>query len=177
MRTAGRIALVLAVLLTGYAAGYFIRTPAGGMPFAGGPAAPPVRGYTEGREIRFIHTEASDPAVARMLTDMMRSPVLLVPSLARAPEASLANVYVFKNGVKGGGPFGFQPDVFDRPPGTDGYSPLRAVNLVTWNDGQRARELRSAAEIEAARAKAEVTVERPGIVVNMPILTWPGGRR
>jgi hypothetical protein len=54
-------------------------------------------------------TEASDPKVAKLLTNMMGSPVLTVPSLANASESMLANVYVFKNGVKGKRPFGFQP--------------------------------------------------------------------
>lgn len=173
------LAVLLATLLTGYAAGYLVKTPpvAGGMSVAGVPMAPPVKAYSEGQEIRFIHTEASDPKIAKLLTDMMRSPVLVVPSLAQAPEPMLATVYVFTNGVKGSGPLGFQPDVFDRPPGTDGYSPLRALNLVTWKNEKSARELKSAAEVKAEEAKGEVTIERPGVVVNMPMVTWPGGQR
>lgn len=172
------VAVIVAALLTGYAAGYLVKTPPGaGMRVAGVPVAPPVRAYAEGQEVHFIHTEASDPEVAKLLTEMMRSPVLTVPSLARAPEAMLAPVYVFKNGVKGKGPFGYQPDVFDAPPGTDGYSPLRAVHLVAWKDEKAARVLRSVAELKEAEARGEVTIERPGVVVNMPLLTWPGGRR
>jgi len=160
--------MIAAALVTGYAAGYFLN-PAG---------VPPVKAYTEGREIRFLHTEASDPKVATLLTRMMKSPVLVVPALAQAPESMLANVYVFTNGVRRGeGPFKFQADVFDRPPGTDEHSPLRAVNLVKWTNEAAARELRSAAEVKEAEAKGELTIERPGVVVNMPFLTWPGGRR
>ncbi len=161
------VAVVAAALVTGYAAGYFLN-PAG---------VPPVTAYAEGGEIRFIHTEASDPGVAELLTAMMKSPVLTVPALAQVPESALAAVYVFRNGIRGRGPFGYQPDVFDRPPGTDGYSPLRAVHVVTWKDARAARLLRSAAEVKDAVAKGEVTIERPGVVVNMPFLTWPGGRR
>lgn len=145
------------------------------------PAAPPVAGYAEGEEIHFIHPEASDPALAETLTDMMGgSPVLVVPALAQAPEAMLANVYVFTNGVmpEGAmGPLGFQPDVFDNPPGTDGYSPLRSVHLVTWRDESSARVLMSALDVLAAVDQGELAIEEPGIVVNMPFLTWPGGRR
>jgi len=179
MRRWSGLALVLVALLTGCAAGEMAGMPrtGGGMRPAGGPTVPPVKAYAEGQEIRFIHTEASDAKVAKLLTDMMQSPVLVVPSLAQAPAAMLANVYVFTNGVKGDGPFGFQPDVFDRPPGSEGYSPLRALHLVTWKDPQSARELKSVAEVKAAEAKGEVTIERPGVVVNMPILSWPGGRR
>lgn len=142
-----------------------------------GPIVPPVKGFAEGEEIRFIHTEASDPQVAEMLTEMMGSPVLVVPELAQVPESARANVYVFKNGIEGEGPFGFQPDVFDNPPGTEGYSPLRTVNLVTWKEEQAARMLKSPAEVEETEAGGEITIEQPGAVVNMPMLTWPGGQR
>lgn len=141
------------------------------------PAVPPVKGYAAGQEILFLHTEASDPQVARMLTDMMGSPVLVVPALTRAPQTMLAEVYVFTNGVEGDGPFGFQPDVFDRHPGEDGYSPLRRLNLVTWRDPAGARVLRSAEEVLAAETQGQVTIEQPGAVVNMPMVTWPGGHR
>ena len=83
--------------------------------------------YAEGKEIYFVHTEASDPEIAKLLSDMMSSPVLFVPALADVPESALANVYVFENGVEGMGPLGFQPDVFDNPPGSTGYSPLRQI--------------------------------------------------
>ena len=79
--------------------------------------------------------------------------------------------------MRGEGPFGFQPDVFEKPPGTAGYTPLRSVIFVTWKNEATARTLRSAAEVEEALQKAEIDIERPGVVVNMPLLTWPGGRR
>ncbi len=96
MRKGVWLVIVLAALSTGFAAGYFVN-PVG---------VPPVSGYTEGKAISFIHTEASDPKVAELLTNMMNSPVLVVSSLAQAPPSMLANVYVFTNGVrKGEGPF------------------------------------------------------------------------
>lgn len=142
-----------------------------------GAVVPPVDGFTEGQRIRFIHTEASDPGVADLLTKMKGSPVIVVPELAKVPKELLTTVYVFKNGVKGNGPFEFQADVFDNPPGTKGYSPLRAVNLVTWKNESAARELRSAAEVKKAIDAGALVVEQPGVVVNMPLLTWPGGNR
>ena len=167
MRKWAIAAVILLIASAGVAVGFYLN-PAG---------VPPVKGYIEGMEIRFIHTETSDPSVAELLTEMMGSPVLVVPALAESPERATANVYVFKNGVRGEGPFGFQPDVFDSPPGADGYSPLRTLNLVTWKNDQAARQLRAAAEVKAAAQKGEVTIKRSGVVVNMPLLTWPGGRR
>lgn len=168
MRKWATAAVLLLVAFVGVAVGYYLN-PVG---------IPPVKGYIDGKEIRFIHTEASDAKVAELLTNMMGSPVLVVPELANAPEAMLANVYVFANGVKKGeGPFQFQSDIFDQPPGANGYSPLRAVNLVTWKDERAARELKSAGEVKEGLTKGELTIQRPGIVVNMPMLTWPSGRR
>jgi hypothetical protein len=143
-----------------------------------GTYAPLVMGFFNGGEVQFIHTEASDPDVASMLTEMMGGPqVVLVPELAGAPDALLANVYVFTNGMEGMGPFGFQPDIFDAVPGDGAYRPLRRVNLVTWAKGTTPRELRSEEALRAAEAAGEVSITQPGIVVNMPILAWPGGHR
>lgn len=139
--------------------------------------APTVKGYANGGEVLFIHTEASDPQVAAMLTRMMGPQVVLAPQLALVPETALSRVYVFTNGVSGGGPFGFQPDVFDSLPGDPSYSPLRGVHLVAWQQGTAPQELRSAEEVRAAASQGQVIITRPGAVVNMPILAWPGGHR
>ena len=156
-------------------------TPASAAGMAGAMSSeelvPPVRGLYKGGELFFIHTEASDPEVANLLTMMMGPEVLLLPSLTQVPDSVLANVYVFTNGVTGGGPFGFQPDVFDSVPGDSGYSPLRSINLITWEEGATPRELGSLEEINASESEGDVTIKRPGIVVNMPMLTWPGGQR
>jgi len=165
MRKWPMVAVLLAVGFSGLAIGYFLN-PVG---------APPLTGYMEGKEIRFVITESSDPQVAERMTKRMVSVVLYVPSLAKIPKDSVAKVSVFKNGVRGKGPFGYQVNVFDRPPGTPGYSPLRSMVLVTWKNPQP-RELKSAAEAEEALNKGEITAEQVA-VCNVPLLTWPGGRR
>ena len=149
-------------------------------PQQSGPAKaelPAGKAYAEGKEIYFIHTEASDAGVAEKLTNIMKSPVVHVPTLANVPAESLANVYVFTNGVEGSGPFGFQADVFDNPPGMDGYTPLRSLNVITWADGSTARELKSAAEVLEAETNGELGIEQPGVVINMPFVVWDGGQR
>lgn len=164
--------LLFAVLL--------MTTLAGCAPAQSGPIKaelPAGLAYAEGKEIYFIHTEASDPGVAEALTNMMSSPVLHVPSLAKVPAESLGRVYVFQNGLQGKGPFGFQGDVFDNPPGSPGYTPLRGIHLVNWKDASQARLLKSVAEVEAAESAGEITVEIPGVVVNMPFVVWDGGKR
>lgn len=158
----------------------FVLVLAACAPQQSGPAKaelPAGKAYAEGKEIYFIHTEASDAGVAEKLTTMMKSPVVLVPSLADVPDEALANVYVFTNGVEGSGPFGFQADVFDNPPGTDGYTPLRRLNVITWEEGTTARELKSVAEVREAEANGELGIEQPGVVINMPFVVWDGGQR
>lgn len=177
------VAAVVALLMAGFVLAYALLVPGararmGGMGMAeGGATVPPVKGYAEGEEILFLHAEASNQEIADMLTEMMGSTVLVVPSLANAPPAMLSDVYVFSNGVTGDGPFGFQPDVFDEPPPSEGYTPLRTVNKVAWRDPGAARELRSANEVREAANAGELTVQPTGAVVNMPLVTWPGGGR
>lgn len=140
--------------------------------------APLVGGIYNGGDLYFIHTETSDPEVAALLTEMMGGvAVVHVPELAAAPPEQLAQLYVFVNGIEGNGPFGFQKDIFDSVPGDPAYRPLRKLNRVEWQEGATPRILNDVAEVEAALAAGEVTVTQPGIVVNMPVLLWPGGSR
>jgi len=139
--------------------------------------APLALAYYEGEDVYFIHPEASDAGVAEILTDMMGTDVITVPSLAQIPEELLGNVFVFTNGVEDMGPLGYQPDVFDSVPSDEAYTPLRAINLVTWQENTEARELTSVSDILAAEEAGEVVIERPGVVVNMPILVWGDEQR
>ncbi len=144
------------------------------IPYASIPAG---RAYADGKEVYFSHTEVSDPGVGEKLTNMMKSPVLVVPALADAPDSMLAPVYVFTNGITGKGPLGFQPDVFNSPPGTDGYTPMRKITFVTWADGVTATELKSESEILSGVDAGKLTLEVSDVVVNMPFMTWDGGKR
>lgn len=142
-----------------------------------GALLPAGQAFAEGQDIYFIHTEASDPEIAQLLTNMMDSPVLHVPGLRDTPESALAEVYVFENGLEGMGPLGFQADVFDAPPGDPSYSPLRRLNVVTWSDPTQARLLKSAGEILAAQQDGEIAISQPGVVINMPFVVWQDGKR
>lgn len=145
------------------------------------PQLPPVFGYHDGGEVLFVHPEASDEETAELLTGMMGSPVIAVPGLADAPDDAVGELFAFTNGVQPedtpAGPFGFQPDVFDSIPGDDGYSPLRRLVTVTWQDEADAEVLTSAEQIEEAVDAGEVTLERSDTVINAPMLSWAGGRR
>jgi hypothetical protein len=149
-------------------------------PQQNGPAKaelPVDKGYAEGTEIYFTHTEVSVAELAEKMTAGMQSPVLYAPSLADVPLESQANVYSFTNGVKRESMSGLQPSVFDNPPGTEGYTPLRRLNMVTWLDETKARELKTAAEVLEAAEAGELTIQPTSVVINMPFVVWDGGQR
>ena len=138
---------------------------------------PVDKAYADGKEIYFVHTEASDADSAKKMTDMFKSPVISVPSLTQVPDSAVAKVYFFSNGLKGAGALGFQLNVFDNPPGTDGYTPLRRGNVVSWVDAAKARELKSAADVVAAETAGELKIKQLALVINMPFVIWDGGKR
>ncbi|MCI0712331.1 MAG: hypothetical protein L0154_19410 [Chloroflexi bacterium] len=138
---------------------------------------PLVRGIFDGEDVFFIHTETSDADISELLTDMMGPEVITVSSLAEISEELLDDVYVFTNGVSGGGPLGFQPDVFASVPGDEDYTPLRRLNLITWQEDTSPRQLNSVPEIEAALEDEEIAIEQLGVVINMPILVWKDEHR
>ena len=142
-----------------------------------GYSIPAGKAWAEGQEIRFTHTEISDPDLAILLTNMMKSPVLVVPSLAQLPDSLLADVYVFANGLKGSGPLTYQADVFDKPAGEAGYTPLRRLSVVSWTDTTKATLLKSASEITTAQTNGQVTIEKKPVVINMPFIVWSNGQR
>ena len=54
-------------------------------------------------------------------------------SLADVPEDALQKIYIFKNGVKGEGLYGYQDEVFSSTPQQESeYSALSSLIEVTW---------------------------------------------
>jgi hypothetical protein len=136
---------------------------------------PLTRGFADGNEVFYISTEASDAGLAEHLTNITGSRVVFAPSLARAPPASLANIYAFENGIEGPGPLGFQPNVADSQPGDEEYSPLWRIILVKWNEDVTPTELKSEQEILAAQQEGKLAINVTTMVVNCPFVQWEGG--
>ena len=137
---------------------------------------PLVKGLYDGKDVFYITTEASDSKIANGLTTFTNFPVTFAPALGKAPATSLANIFAFKNGVKGGGVLGFQPNVVDSIPGQAKYSPLWKVNLVEWKDESTATILGSDDEIMSAFNSGKITITPTTIIVNCPIMQWSGDK-
>lgn len=138
---------------------------------------PMIDGYYNGTKVFFIHTEVSDKGIAGMMTGMVNFPTLNVPALKNISEENLGKVYVFTNGIRGSGPYGggpfmFQIDIFDSIPQQEGYSQFRVPHLVTWNDGTSPRVLTSEEDLLNAEANGELTIKKTDNVVNAPVIVW-----
>ncbi|MFN3285895.1 MAG: twin-arginine translocation signal domain-containing protein [bacterium] len=103
-----------------------------------------------------------------IVTDTSAVPMAPMMKVAASPKTgaltalgATAKILVFGSGIRGPGPMGFQPSVFDSNPGDAIWSPFWDHYTFTWKDGVRPRVLRSEAEI--------VTEERAG-----RLRRWPG---
>jgi len=145
---------------------------------------PVVDGYFEGGKVWFIHPDVSNAEISEKLTRMISYKTLYVPKHNEVIDAGkLAKLYVFTNGIDhkgvkpwGGGPFGYQIDIFDSIPGDEQYTSIRRPYVVSWNEESRPRILKSEKELLAAEEKGELTITETDFVVNVPVLRWPGGR-
>lgn len=137
---------------------------------------PLVKGLYDGKDVFYITTEASDSIIADALSKFTNFPVTFTPALAKTPASAQANIYAFKNGVKGGGVLGFQPNVVDSIPGESKYSPLWKINLVEWKDPSTATVLGSDDEIMDAFNSGKITITPTTVVVNCPIVQWDGNK-
>lgn len=141
---------------------------------------PMVDGYYNGEKVFFVHTEVSDKEMAEMMSMMVNFPTLHVSNLKNIPQSEMSKVYVFTNGIRGtgpygGGPFMFQIDVFDSIPNQMGYSQFRIPYLVTWNENSTPKILTSVKEIIEAESNGELTIQKTDNVVNAPMIVWNSG--
>ena len=80
--------------------------------------------------VRYIVTDTSMAPMAKGM-HIVHSPRLQAASKAGAT----GRTNVFGNGVKGSGPMGFQPSVFDTQAGNPAWSPYWDHMTYTWEDG------------------------------------------
>lgn len=108
------------------------------------------------------------PGVRYIVADTSLEPMAegmhIVPSpgLTDSPSAgATGRTNVFMNGLKGPGPMGFQPSVFDSKAGDPAWSPYWDHMTYAWADGVEPRVLTAEEQVHAAR-DAEELEEFPG---------------
>ena len=119
--------------------------------------------FYNGDAAYYIRTDASDQAYAA------DNKLVWVPLLAAATaaEGGTSQLYTFTNGADG------QYPVMSSVPNNEDYSPAWQVHNVTFNGS--ATVLDSAQAVLDAQAAGDVTIEAQPLVVNFPVVKWPGG--
>jgi len=142
------------------------------------PATIPMHmGIYEGNQVLYIITDGSDEELSRTISEKQEWNVELAPSLKDIPENTFQKLFVFKNGVKGDGIFGFQNEVFSSTPSQESeYSALSSVIEVTWKTGQKEIEFQSAIDIINAEESGRIEFNESGIILNTPQISWPDGQ-
>ncbi|MEZ4552725.1 MAG: hypothetical protein R3B59_02365 [Dehalococcoidia bacterium] len=120
-------------------------------------------GLVDDEPAYFIRTDASDRAFATV------EKLVYVPKMAAALRsgAGLSAIYLFEGGASG------QTPVLSSAPHMADFSPAFRVHRVTFTGPPTT--LGSVAAIEAAETAGTLRVEQTDIVVNYPVVKWPGG--
>ena len=133
-------------------------------------------GLYGGEQVLYAITDSADEEFAGEITGMRGWQVVHAPGIADVPEGAIQDIYLFANGVKGDGLYGYQAEVFSATPEDGPYSGLGNVIKVEWKKGQRASVLESASDVMEAKEAGRVEFDDAGIVVNAPQIVWPGGQ-
>ena len=142
------------------------------------PATIPMhKGIYEGSQILYIITDGSDKNYTKTLSEKEKWNVNHAPIIADIPETALQKLFVFKNGIKGDGIYGFQNNVFSSTPSQESeYSALNSIIEVSWKTGQNKILLESVADIIAAEEAGRIEFYETKIVLNTPQIVWPDGQ-
>ena len=142
------------------------------------PATIPMhKGIYAGNQILYIITDGSDEDYSKTLSEKQGWNVELASAISDVPEDALQKLFIFKNGIKGDGIYGFQDEVFSSTPSQESqYSALSSIIEVTWKIGQKEIMFESAADVITAEEGGRVEFNETGIVLNTPQIVWPDGQ-
>ena len=142
------------------------------------PATIPMhKGIYGGSQVLYIITDGSDEDYTKTLTEKQGWNVELATSISKVPEETLEQLFIFKNGIKGDGIYGFQDEVFSSTPSQKSeYSALNSVIEVTWKQGQKEIVFESSDDIIIAKENGRIEFNETGIVLNTPQIVWPEGQ-
>jgi hypothetical protein len=124
------------------------------------------RGWVNGDDVAFIRTDASDQQFAE------REGLVYVPLLRNALDVpgSYSDLYLFE-----GGPDGQRPVMSSSPANGEHFSPAFRIHYVAIT-GKTGIPITSEQAILDAAGAGNVAIESTDIVVNYPVITWPGGQ-
>lgn len=124
------------------------------------------RGWVNGKDVTFVRTDASDEEFAN------QEGLVYVPLLANALDQSdsHSNLYLFEDG-----PDDQLPVLSASPADGEVFSPAFLIHVVSNADALES-PLTSEQEILDAADAGDINVESADVIVNYPVITWPGGQ-
>ena len=142
------------------------------------PAIIPMhKGIYESNQVLYIITDSSNEDYAKIISNKQEWKVEVAPLLANVPENTLQKLFIFKNGIKGDGIYGFQNEVISNTPLQESeYSALSSVIEVTWKVGQKEIEFTSAEDVITAEEGGRIEFNETGVILNAPQISWPDGQ-
>lgn len=128
--------------------------------------------FYQGDKAYFIRTDASDKAFAKE-TSLIFAPRLKDALTVTSADGSKAvgDLYLFKGVLTSSGQVPLP--VLSSVPGQADYSPLWQIRLITR--ATFPEQLTSVQAIEVARRAGQADIQTTEIVVNYPVVKWPGG--
>ena len=137
---------------------------------------PMHKGIYNGNEILYIITDASDKDYVNTISEKQKWNIQLSTAINDIPENNLQKLFIFKNGIKGDGIFGFQNELFSSTPKKLDYTALGSIIEVTWKTGQKEIIFESVSEVIAAEKSGRIKFNETNVIVNTPQIVWPDGQ-
>ena len=125
---------------------------------------------SNGRTIYYIVTDATPLGPAELM-GVAYSPT----SSNLSTHSSVIDLFQFKNGIKGSGSLGYQPEILNFSSNKEDYSPISKIYLIEWHNSELAQILQTKSDIDSFNEEDLLTVSiaRPTnneYVINSPTI-------
>ena len=130
----------------------------------------------DGNKVLYIITDSSDKEYATKLTENQNWTVQFAPGILNHNTNHDQKLFIFKNGLKGDGIYGFQDEVVSFIPNDAEYTALSQVIEVSWKIGQKPVVLESIEEVVDAEESGRIEFNHLEVTVNSPQIKWPDGQ-
>jgi len=130
------------------------------------------QGIHTGNDILYIITDASDQDYVNTISEKQKWNIQLSKFIKNVPEDNSQKIFIFKNGIKGDGLFGFQNEVFSSTPEQSDYTSLASITEVTWKTGQKEIIFESASDVIDAKKSGRLKFNNTNVIVNAPQIKW-----
>jgi len=125
---------------------------------------------SDGKTIYYIVTDATPIGPAELMG------AVYSPTLSNLlTHSSVTDLFQFKNGIKGSGSLGYQPEILNFSSNEEDYSPISKIYLIEWHNSKLAQILQTKSDIDSFDNNDLLTVSiaRPTnseYIINSPII-------